>query len=111
MLQANYLNKILHNIIKMKKKTKKQKTQYTCCFCDFKTYNRTNYNTHLTTKRHKNKAIKVALNDNKMITNEVNKVLNDNINTLNDNQFICECGRKYKYNSGLSRHKTKCTFV
>ena len=31
-----------------------------------------------------------------MITNEVNKVLNDNINTLNDNQFICECGKRYK---------------
>ena len=65
-----------------------ERKKYTCCFCDFKTFNRTNYNTHLLTKRHKNKAIKVALNDNKTITNEVNKVLNDNINTLNDNQFI-----------------------
>ena len=95
----------------MDKKNARKRKKYTCCFCDFKTYNRTNYNTHLLTKRHKMKAMKVALNDNKTITNEVNKVLNDNIHTLNDNQFVCFCGKRYKYKSGLSRHRTKCTFT
>jgi hypothetical protein len=28
-----------------------------------------------------------------------------------DNQWICECGSSYKFSSGLSRHKKKCTFI
>ena len=30
------------------------------------------------------------------------------INVGNINKFACECGKKYKYQSGLSRHKSKC---
>ena len=37
----------------------------------------------------------MVINDNKMIINDINK-------------FACKCGKKYKYQSGLSRHKSKC---
>ena len=30
------------------------------------------------------------------------------INVGNINKFACKCGKKYKYQSGLSRHKSKC---
>ena len=54
--------------------------RYFCKKCCYKTEIKCNFNKHLKTKKHLNK----------------------------NNKFICECGKKYKYNSGLSKHKKKC---
>tara|TARA_X000000950_G_C13758786_1_gene595894 strand:- start:83 stop:1003 length:921 start_codon:yes stop_codon:yes gene_type:complete len=75
----------------MEKKTKKSK-KYECKLCNFKSNKRCNYVSHLKTQKH--------------IKNH--KLKNNNIKSKN---FLCECGKKYKYNSGLWRHKKKCNIT
>ena len=57
--------------------------KYECFVCNFSTNNKYNFNKHLKTKKH--------LNKNKY--------------------FICECGKSYKFNSGLSKHRKKCIII
>ena len=57
--------------------------KYACFVCNFSTNNKYNFNKHLKTKKH--------LNKNK--------------------NFICECGKSYKFNSGLSKHRKKCIII
>tara|TARA_B110001450_G_scaffold245802_1_gene259246 strand:+ start:1825 stop:3060 length:1236 start_codon:yes stop_codon:yes gene_type:complete len=65
---------------------------YYCSNCDFDTKNLKDYKRHLNTKKHffltpiitpKNITVKVSV-------------------------FICDCGNRYKYASGLSKHRLKC---
>ena len=67
-------------------KTQKTQEKYSCKKCNFNSCNKYDYNKHLQTKKH---------NDNKMLTKNVH---------------FCDCGKTYKYLSGLSRHKLKCNF-
>ena len=61
--------------------------EYICDSCNFKSNRITDYRRHLTSKKH--------------------------VNTLIPKKkrlfFRCDCGNKYKYMSGLSRHKLECT--
>ena len=66
---------------------------FTCINCDFTCSKKSNYSTHLLTSKH--------FNNDKMITN-------DDDNTSITSQYICECGKKYKYRQGLHTHKKKC---
>ena len=66
---------------------------FTCINCDFTCSKKSNYSTHLLTSKH--------FNNDKMITN-------DDCNTSITSQYICECGKKYKYRQGLHTHKKKC---
>ena len=60
---------------------------YECKICDYVTSKKCNLDKHLSTLKHKKRE-----NDNKSSKN-----------------FLCEnCGKKYKFSSGLSRHKLKC---
>ena len=59
--------------------------EYTCIHCKFFTNNRYNYEKHIETEKHKNKVGVVSTSNN-----------------------CPNCGKKYKYKSGLSRHKSKC---
>ena len=80
------------NMKKNKKNMEKNKKKYECKLCDFKSNKKCNYVSHLKTQKHiKNKFLKKE--DIKM------------------NLFFCECGKNYKYNSGLWRHKKKCATI
>jgi hypothetical protein len=68
------------------KKTKKTTEKYCCKNCDFNTSKKYDYERHLQTKKHKNNIM-------------------DNQKTIK-----CECGKTYKYLSGLSKHKKQCTY-
>lgn len=72
-----------------KKIQQKVATEFFCEFCDYSTSRKYNWDKHIESKRH---------NDNKM----VKKV------AKSSNTFICSCGKSYKHQSGLSRHKQNC---
>ena len=77
----------------MKKNPKKNPKKFYCEKCDFSSNNKKDFNRHLSTTKHKM--------DN--MDNTVDKSKNPN------RSFECICGKKYKYNSGLSKHNKKCT--
>jgi len=62
-----------------------------CVICDYHTYNITDYNKHLETKKHKLKNIMIQSGEN-----------------LEKNDFICKCGKKYSHLCSLSKHRQNC---
>ena len=75
------------------KKREKNELTFNCKKCDFKCVYKSDYKRHLMTAKHK------------MITN-------DNIKTRkNEKDNKCECGKIFKFSSGLSRHKKKCSYL
>ena len=90
-------------------KMQKMQNTFECKICDFKTFNKYNYNKHLQTLKHKN-----LLNSDTIVTNSDNKMQKmqkmqlDETNNIDS--FKCICGKKYKYRQGLSYHKSKCMF-
>ena len=65
---------------------------YYCTSCDFSTKNLKDYKRHLNTKKHKKKTPKKT----------------PTFKTINQERYVCICGKDYKYRSGLSKHKIKC---
>jgi len=72
-------------------KNSEKLTKYICEKCDFNTCNKNDYARHIKTLKHKN-----AINQS--VSNEKTQ----------KNSFECKCGKKYKDNSGLWRHKKIC---
>ena len=68
---------------------------FECKNCGFKCCKKSNYLSHIKTKKH---------NDNEM-------VINDNNFMPKNAGCVCKCGNVYKHMSGLSRHKKTCNFV
>ncbi len=63
--------------------------EYICIKCRFSTKNLKDFKRHLKTKKHKKKPLKKP-------------------QTINKKKFMCLCGKQYKFQSGLSKHKFKC---
>ena len=70
----------------MEKNPKKPRKKYECKKCVFSTVNKKDFNRHLTTRKHQ----RITKNKKK------------------PNSFQCECGKVYKFRSGLSKHKKTC---
>ena len=70
-------------------KSPKSQSVFFCKDCDYKCYKKSDYNKHLSTKKHH------------MITNGVKKIAT----------FDCDCGKSFKYRQGLSRHKQSCVVI
>ena len=68
----------------------KNAMKYICEKCEYKTNNKYDYKKHLGTAKHN------------MDNNIVNK--------SQINSFECMCGKVYKYNTGLYKHKKKCNY-
>ena len=77
------------------KKTPKKPQNFCCQKCDFNTSNKKDYIRHISTPKHQN--------DDKMMTKKPKKTPDEN-----SQNFICECGKQYKYRQGLSVHRKKC---
>ena len=79
----------------MEKKFQKSSEKFYCKKCDYSTSRKSQWTRHLSTAKHKM----------------------DNMDNTMDNTkssrrcFECVCGKSYKYNSGLSKHKKKCSFI
>lgn len=75
------------------KKGEKRREKYCCKLCDYFTSDKTKYDKHLLTIKHKK-----VLEDNKK----------EQKGALVKEKFICHCGNSYAFQSGLTRHKKKC---
>jgi hypothetical protein len=74
---------------------KNEKT-FICHTCDFKCLYLSDWNRHISTRKHK-------------LSNDGNKM-----DTISGNEFViyeCGCGKNFKTNSGLWKHKKKCTYT
>jgi hypothetical protein len=65
---------------------------FECEKCDFKCSKKSNYEKHLTTRKHEN----------------IDKCLQQKIQKEQKIPHKCECGKEYKYRQSLSVHKKKC---
>lgn len=90
-----------------KNKTKVKNEKFYCDACDYITLNRYDYNKHCKRQKH-------FINSNNL-NNSNNNLRKSNLNTIYESHtkykplFECElCQKKYKFQSGLSRHKVKC---
>ena len=79
------------------KTSQNEPTIYTCKHCHYTTCKIGNWKRHLKTRKHM---------DNKWITMDNKKEENEP-----ESMFTCECGKSYKYKSGLCKHKKKCVYV
>ena len=76
------------------KKVPRSSTIFTCSCCNYDTVRESQYIRHLNTAKHQ------------MITND------NNFSSKKFSRLICiNCSKEFKYRSGLSRHKQKCTRI
>jgi hypothetical protein len=78
-------------------KNAKNANSYECKLCDFICSKRSNWNIHLTTRKHN---IRTTLNE--IEPNHAKKC---------PNLFTCDCGKGYPARNSLWYHKKKCSFV
>jgi len=65
-------------------------SKYTCTKCDYSTSNKKDYAKHKLTRKHQ-------------------RITKDN--DLSQSDYVCNCGKTYKYKSGLCKHRRSCTHV
>ena len=65
--------------------------KYSCKHCDYNCSKESDYNKHLTTRKHKNNYTELQLNLKK-----------------SPKKYNCICGKEYNYRQGLHTHKKKC---
>ena len=75
----------------------KNANKYYCEKCDFKCSKQSNWSSHLSTRKHKNRTYS---NDLEQYNAEINNSL-----------FTCECGKEYPARNSLWYHKKKCGIV
>ena len=77
-----------------------------CICCDFKCNKKSNYDIHILTAKHISR-YNSALNDTKKI-----QIVCDNDKKMPDEYaYACNCGKIFKYHSGLWRHKKTCVSI
>ena len=79
----------------MEKKFQKSSKKFYCEKCDYSSNRESQWRRHLSTTKHK-------------MDNMDNTL--DNVKSTK-RCFECACGKVYKYNSGLSKHKKKCPLI
>jgi hypothetical protein len=75
---------------------------YYCFFCDYGTSKKCNYNTHITSAKHKKVTIDDTMGQNSA------KIQPKFIQNSIIENFTCSCGKEYKHRQGLWRHKQIC---
>ncbi len=75
----------------------KKSKEYYCQKCDYKSFNKYDYEKHCKTIKHKNAILSMTIDD-----------FSINLSQISQNEYTCKCGKKYRDNSGLWKHKKKC---
>ena len=65
--------------------------KYSCDYCHYKCSKESDFNKHLTTRKHKNNYTELQINLKK-----------------SPKKYNCICGKEYNYRQGLHIHKKKC---
>ena len=87
-------------------KVSQNSPDFFCINCDYFTYRKKDYNKHLLTMKH----ISNAQQCNDAENHPKNADISKNIQIINQAKiYACICGKKYKDNSGLWRHKKTCS--
>jgi hypothetical protein len=76
----------------------KNHKEYFCQNCDYITSNKSDYEKHCKTIKHKNATLAMTIDD-----------FSIHLSQISQNEYTCKCGKKYRDNSGLWKHKKKCT--
>ena len=84
------------------KSSQKVAAKYHCKNCDYTTCKLSNWKKHIKTKKHMDNK------DSSRITKSSQKVAKS---SSEPKKWTCACGKSYKYASGYSKHKRKCTFI
>ena len=85
---------------------------YECKKCNYVTTKKSDWNKHIITKKHKKLFCKNVDQSEVSVTHVKPTNIIKKKPNANDNKFVCDnCGRKYKFRSGLSRHEMRCTVV
>ena len=92
---------------KRDKKGQKKTSNYYCEYCDYSTCHKNKFARHLSTLKHSKRT-----NGIKMVQNGIFLSLFEKKGQQdNCSEFVCECGKSYRYNSGLYRHKSVCKII
>jgi hypothetical protein len=82
-------------------KIAKNRINYECKYCDYLTSNKYDYEKHVNTIKHKNNILAIKTTDLAIEESQKSQKSQKNL-------YECICGKIYKDNSGLWRHKKKC---
>ena len=88
--------------------------KYSCEHCCIKTNNKFDYEKHFLTRKHLKNVAKITANkgmDKETAIkpeNIVNLAITSELNNSCSKTYVCPCGKKYLYSSGLSKHKKNC---
>lgn len=77
--------------------------KYICELCNYRSKRKNDYIKHCSSQRHID-------NDFFKRHKEQPELIKQYKEKKNIYKYICECGKKYKYRSGLCRHKIKCEY-
>ena len=88
------------------KKCQKNNIEYVCHKCNFKCSKKSNWRQHLTTRKHNLDNLDNL--DNKMDKKKA-PVIEEKIDIVV--KYKCICGKEFKYQSGLCKHKKKCQYM
>jgi hypothetical protein len=84
------------NYILDDKKAEPHNSLFECKTCDYNTSEKSKYNRHILTDKHKKMTQGLHLGEEKAEKADT------------DEKFTCVCGSSYKYRQGLWKHKQKC---
>jgi len=79
--------------------------KFNCICCDYKCSRKYDYDKHISTQKHKK--MEISMNGDDLLKNDDEKVVKV-VKVVN--KFNCECGKEYKFNQGLHRHKKICKY-
>jgi hypothetical protein len=77
----------------MKKGSKKSSKIFSCSTCDYTTSRKSQWSRHILTAKHKMDKMDKDVDNKKGSAGE----------------FVCACGKEYKFQSGLCKHRNKCS--
>jgi len=88
----------------MSQKIAKNRKIYECKNCEYFTHNKTDYNKHCMTIKHKNAILATKIN---LLATEKSQKSQKS----QEKSYICNCGKNYKDKSGLWRHHKQCQYI